>query len=65
MTKERFAFAKDDLRITRFDVFEHLKTEEDMAGYLEACLEEGGPELFSVGLGDVIKAKSIMRIAER
>ena len=64
MTKEKFAFTKDDLRTTRFDVLEHLKTEEDMAGYLEACLEEGGPELFFVGLGDVIKAKGITQIAK-
>ncbi len=64
MTKEKFTFTKDDLRTTRFDVLEHLKTEEDMAGYLEACLEEGGPELFFVGLGDVIKAKGITQIAK-
>lgn len=55
---------KEEVKISRFDVLDHLKTDEDMAGYLEACLEEGGPELFFIGLGDVIKAKGIAQIAK-
>lgn len=64
MKKQKYTFTKQDLEITRFDVVEHLKTDEDMAGYLEACLEEGGPELFLLGLGDVIKAKGIAQLAK-
>ncbi len=64
MNRQKHAFTKDELKTTRFDVQDHLKTEEDMAGYLEACLEEGGPELFFIGLGDVIKAKGIAHIAK-
>ena len=34
-----------------WDVAEHLKTEEDMALYLEAALEEGDPALVAAALG--------------
>jgi probable addiction module antidote protein len=64
MTKEKFTFTKEELKITRFSIFDYLETEEDMAGYLEACLEEGGMEQFFVGLGDVIKAKGIAQITK-
>ena len=29
-------------KTTRYDVAEHLRTPEEMAAYLEACLEESG-----------------------
>lgn len=64
MSRKKDAFTKAELKVSRFDVMDHLKTDEDMAGYLEACLEEGGPELFFIGLGDVIKAKGIAQIAK-
>lgn len=64
MSRKKHAFTKEELKVSRFDVLDHLKTDEDMAGYLEACLEEGGPELFFIGLGDVIKAKGIAQIAK-
>ena len=28
------------IQTTRYDVAEHLRTQEEMAAYLEACLEE-------------------------
>ena len=64
MKTEKYVPTEEDLKITRFNVLDHLKTDEDMAGYLEACLAEGGPELFFIGLGDVIKAKGITQIAK-
>lgn len=65
MSCKKHTFTKEELGIVRFDVMDHLKTDEDMAAYLEACLEEGGPELFFIGLGDVIKAKGIAQIAKK
>ena len=64
MKKDDFAFTKEDLEITRFNILDRLKTDADMALYLEACLLEGGPDAFFNGLGDVIRAKGITRIAK-
>ena len=45
------------------DVVEHLETEEDMAAYLEAALEEGDPALVAAALGDIARAKGMSEIA--
>jgi len=45
-----------------WDVAEHLKTDEDMASYLDAALEEGDPALFTAALGDIARAKGMIRI---
>jgi probable addiction module antidote protein len=46
-----------------WDAAEYLETPEDMAGYLEAALEEGDPALFAAALGDVARAKGMSQIA--
>src|SRR3990172_1555136 len=46
-----------------WDVAEHLETDEDMAAYLEAALEEGDPALVAAALGDIARAKGIAQIA--
>ncbi len=48
---------------TPWDVVEHLETEEDMAAYLEAALEEGDPALVAAALGDIARAKGMAQIA--
>lgn len=48
-----------------WDVVEHLKTEEDMAAYLEAALEDGDPGLISAALGDISRAKGMTEIARK
>src|SRR4030066_933453 len=47
----------------QWDVAEHLKTEEAMAAYLEAALEDGDPKLVSAALGDIARAKGMTQIA--
>ena len=47
-----------------WDVTEHLKSEEDIANYLEAAFEEGDPGLVAAALGDVARAKGMSKIAE-
>jgi len=44
---------------------EHLATEEDMAAYLEAALEEDDPQLFAAALGDIARAKGMTEIARK
>jgi probable addiction module antidote protein len=46
-----------------WDVVEHLKTEEDMAAYLEAALEDGDPALISAALGDIARSRGMTEIA--
>src|SRR5512137_259344 len=46
-----------------WDAAEHLKSEADMAAYLEAALEEQDPALFAAALGDVARAKGMTQIA--
>jgi probable addiction module antidote protein len=55
---------KKNLRITPFDPVEHLRTEEDIAEYLAACLEEDDPDLFIAALGDVARARGMKKIAD-
>ena len=52
-------------RTTRYDVAEHLRTPEEMAGYLEACLEEAGADAAFVAkaLGDIARAKGMTEVA--
>ena len=48
---------------TPWDPAEHLKTEEDMAAYLEAALEESDPALIAAALGDIARAKGMTQVA--
>jgi probable addiction module antidote protein len=49
----------------RYDVAEHLKTPEDMAAYLEACMEEskGDTTLIAKALGDIARVKGMAEVA--
>jgi probable addiction module antidote protein len=46
-----------------WDVAEHLTTDDDMAAYLEAALEDGDPGLVAAALGDIARAKGMSQIA--
>jgi probable addiction module antidote protein len=48
-----------------FDVTDYLKSEEDMAAYLEACFEEADDDvgLIAAALGDIVRAKGMSDIA--
>ena len=50
-------------KTTTWDPAEHLDTEEDMAAYLEAALEEGDPALVAAALGDIARAKGMTQLA--
>ena len=47
----------------KWDVVEHLKTDKDMALYLEACLAEGDPSLVAAALGDIARARGMSQVA--
>ncbi len=46
-----------------WDPAEHLESEEDIAAYLEAALDEGDPSLVAAALGDIARAKGMAQIA--
>lgn len=50
---------------TRYDVAEHLRNHEEMAAYLEACLEEanGDAAFIAKALGDIARAKGMAQVA--
>jgi probable addiction module antidote protein len=54
------------LKLRQWDVIEHLKTEEDMQLYLDACLEEAGddPAFIAKVLGDIARAKGMTQLAK-
>ena len=50
---------------SRYDVAEHLRTPEDMAAYLAACIEEadGDAAFIAKALGDIARAKGMSQVA--
>ena len=46
-----------------WDAATHLKTDEDIANYLEAVFEDGDPALVAAALGDIARAKGMTKIA--
>lgn len=51
------------IEVFPWDVAEHLDTEEDMAAYLEAALEDGDIAVIVAALGDIARAKGMAQIA--
>ena len=52
-------------KTTRYDVAEHLPTPEEMAAYLEACLDEaeGDAAFIAKALGDIARARGMTQVA--
>lgn len=50
---------------TGYDVAEHLRNPEEMAAYLEACLEEPDADAAFIAkeLGDIARAKGMTQVA--
>jgi probable addiction module antidote protein len=53
------------LKLRKWDSAEHLKTEEDMALYFEACLQEAGvdTEFLVKALGNIARAKGMSQLS--
>ncbi len=52
-------------KTTRYDVAEYLTTPQEMAAYLEACLEEanGDAAFVAKALGNIARAKGMTEVA--
>lgn len=53
------------LKTRPYDSAAYLKTEEDVANYLEAVFEDGDPALISHALGVIARAKGMAKIAKK
>ncbi|OQX14597.1 MAG: putative addiction module antidote protein [Desulfobulbaceae bacterium A2] len=53
-------------KFSRWDSADYLNTEEDIALYFEACLEEdpGDGSLIRAALGDISRARGMTRLAK-
>ena len=56
----------ETIRLRKWNSAEHLKTAEDMAMYLEACLEEAGDDaaFIAKALGNIARAKGMTQLAQ-
>ena len=57
--------AKKKTKVEKFDVAEHLRTPEEMAAYLEACMDgaNGDAAFIAKALGDIARAKGMTQVA--
>jgi probable addiction module antidote protein len=53
------------LKLRLYDSASYLKTEEDVAAYLDAIFEDGDPALIAHGLGIVARSKGMAKIAKK
>lgn len=53
------------IKLRKWDSAEHLKTDEDIVLYLEACLEEAGDDaaFIAKALGTIARAKGMSQLA--
>jgi len=51
--------------LSRYDVADHLRTPQEMAAYLEACIDEaaGDAAFIAKALGDIARAKGMSQVA--
>ena len=53
------------IKTTKWDAATHLKTDKDIAAYLEAALEDGDAALIAAAIGDIARAKGMSKIAKK
>jgi probable addiction module antidote protein len=57
---------KTAIKLRKWDSAEHLKTDEDMAMYLQACMDEAGDDaaFIAAALGNIARAKGMSQLAK-
>lgn len=53
------------IRTRKWDLADHIKTEEDVIAYLDAALEDGDPALVAAILGDIARSKGMAKVAKK
>ena len=54
------------MKLKKWDSAEHLKTEQDIALYLQACIDEAGDDwsLVAKALGNIARARGMTDLAK-
>ncbi len=54
------------LKLRKWDSAQHLKTDKDMAAYLDACLQEAGDDaaFIAKALGNIARAKGMTQLSK-
>lgn len=53
------------VKLRPYDSAEYLRSEEDVANYLDAIFEDGDPALIAHGLGVVARSRGMAKIAKK
>lgn len=63
---EQLTMVRKKEKFSRYDVVDYLKSEEDLAAYLEACMEEAGDDAayIAAALGDIARARGMAQLAK-
>ena len=58
--------ARKKEKFARYDVVDYLKSEEEIAAYLDACIEEAGDDAayIAAALGDIARARGMVQMAK-
>jgi len=66
MARERKAARRRTEKFSRYDAAAYLKSDEDMAAYLEAAMDESGDDaaLLATALGNIARARGMMQLAK-
>ncbi len=51
-------------KITKFDAADYLDSEETIAAYINAAMEEDDPDILLAAIADVAKARGMSRLAK-
>ena len=53
-------------KFSRYDVTEYLKSKEELAAYLDACVEQAGDDAayIAAALGDVARTRGMVQLAK-
>lgn len=47
------------VKFSRYDMADYLKSEDDIAVYIEAAMEDGDPAVITAALGNVARARNL------
>jgi probable addiction module antidote protein len=61
VSRKEWAMKKETF--SAFDAADYLKSEEDIAAYLDAATEDGDPQVLVAAMGDIVRARNVTRVA--
>ncbi|EPG3316897.1 addiction module antidote protein [Pseudomonas aeruginosa] len=52
-----------EVKFSRYDTADYLKTKDDVTAYLDAVMEDGDPSLIAAALGDLARIRNLSQLA--